>query len=49
MISGAKQISCSTQGVRNILLAFLEDMEETTDFRMSKEADFWYAALFDPN
>ena len=35
MISGEKKIPDSTQGVRNVLLASLEDMEETADVLIS--------------
>ena len=34
------------QGVRNVVLAFLKDMEETDHFLARQEAEFLYAALF---
>ena len=36
------------QGVRNVLLAFLKDMEETDHFLARQEAEILYAALFLP-
>ena len=36
------------QGVRNVVLAFLKDMEETDHFLARQEAEFLYAALFVP-
>ena len=49
MISGDNKFTECNQGVRNILLASLEDMEETADFLISYKAEFSYATSFRPN